>query len=108
MSTLRPPSWEKRDGVPQTTQDEQELQSWMEAPSAFWLDPTRFERTSWPALPTEADITYDGTPEDLAVAYVTLGREYKVQLASNVPLRIASSNFGYSVWARNQATNEKR
>lgn len=41
-------------------------------PSACWLEPTRWTRPSWPAKPTEADLSWDKSQADLLLANATL------------------------------------
>lgn len=73
--------------VPKSTFDfdAHERLLWMDVPSAVWLDPTRFARPAWPALPTRDDVKFDNTPIDMAVAYVALSPEERAQLATERP-----------------------
>lgn len=41
-------------------------------PTAFWLEPTRWTRPSWPAAPVEADLSWDRSAGDLALAHAAL------------------------------------
>lgn len=41
-------------------------------PSAFWLEPTRWTRPTWPAKPTEDDLAWDKSTDDLLLAHASL------------------------------------
>lgn len=66
--------------VPVLDHDAMERAQFIGCPSAFWLEPTRWERPTWPATPTLADLQYNHTPEDMALAYLLLAPEERAKL----------------------------
>ncbi len=58
-----------------------EAKWFIDCPSAFWLEPTRWERKTWPASPTVADLTYDGSVNDKVLAFAVLTQSERLSLA---------------------------
>lgn len=83
--------------------DAAEAATFMACPSAFWLEPGRWQRPTWPQTPTLADLRLDNTAADLALAYTLCGAEEQKLLNTNykaVP-RISSARR----WDRFQGSN---
>lgn len=67
--------------APTIDMDLWEAKVYINCTSSFWLEPTRWERPTWPATPVSSDLRYDGSINDKILAFAMLTGPEQLSLA---------------------------
>lgn len=72
--------------APTIDMDLWEAKAFIDCPSAFWLEPSRYERATWPATPVPSDLRYDGSVNDKILAFAMLTGPERLSLSEQKDL----------------------